>query len=1568
MEPPTDVVQFDPSLRHQLLLRTGSTTGITDSEAAGSAELSVVGRLDPADTEVPGLRVISRFGPVVTGRVKVADVVQVRQHPAVRSLKLSRTYAPTLSVSVPDIRARPVDLPRTAHGSTGGRRPLTGAGVIVAVLDWGLDVTHANFRNADGSSRVLALWDQRGGRTSTSPAPFGYGRVLTSETIDAALRTADPHGTLSYDHAEIDPRGEGTHGTHVTDIAVGNGRAPRSAPGVAPGAGILFVHLRADDTRPEDTLGDSARLLEALDWCLHYVAGLPLVVHMSLGRTGGPHDASPLVVRAFDHVLSTLPGVAIAMSCGNYFDSGMHAECRVPHGGVTELPWEVPAPPRDGSELEIWYSGADRFRVILTDPAGRPLADVALGAEAVVKDGDSVVAAVYHRGGEPNTGSNVIDIFLRPGAPAGTYKVTLHGEQVQDGRADGWIERTTPRSQSRFDPAHATSSSTTGSICNGWLPIAVGAYDAHLPSRPPLHFSSAGPTRDNRPKPDISAPGGAVVAARSSVPTVDGQRQRDGVVAKSGTSMAAPHVSGTIALIFQAAAPRLLPMAVTRWVLLETAQRHPPATEQDQMRYGPGRLNAAEACVLAQAMSATDAVDASPHSPAGAAATSCPHGPGHDITERGISTMTLTSQRPAAVLEWLTAKSAPSEGDPGSDLAESTVGRLTLGMPASLLVSPRAPATVETDLDAAVQISLARTTEHTIITATGGPPSYRVESFGPATFLPSPVVAEFDGIPGVQVISINGGNRILLPANPASPGLRRVDVPGLRSFYGLPPADATRLRNLGADRLAAVASGVTRTAARAMAVPLMRVSLAANGAAAFPVVKVNRGTPAFDAGGVVNGITLPVLQVPLREPHCYLPVIAEEEGKLESINAWDTGAGVSLGPIQFNADRGAFFRFLWRLWTEDRDLFNTELTGPLHWTMALHGDHSDLLVARGGVTDTLHGRGADTAVNALYLQTGLPGATGRDPVYRRAVAAALRNCVVWPHVQEMIIDVSGWWLTPALTAVRAEGIGPLDPQHPDRRTFVLTALLMSAAVRFSGCLHPLLVELRQWTSVADKLAHWEQALGATTGHCPGLSPRLRRQVVHARRIHDQLRRLTGESGPVVENVDERLPIDSESVDPTAASSAPATPTGAAAAVLAAAASRSAQAWNAGKHPTESGVSSSDLATRVAVYVDLAAAAAAATGAGVTGGSLPFDAGCVEAIHQFQATAFAERSQVDGKAGSSTLDSLGLVMRTGMNPVAMANTVAQGRLNSVDARLRTASSNEFAAAKWWQGMVNPGWLGQRFSNGIHLVLARKLRQAEALLLAQRAYLGMTGVQLGTALGITEGHKGARPTARTASMHTYGLAVDVEYMHNPWILGRHIDGGSTPSPAGEVTRDANQSMSLALGRAALLVHGEIITMNSRYLSGLSAGTAGTAWDDLNRRDTALRVYLALAGDVPGARVLVVAHRTVTGVIRSGETDDDAAGRWARSAADDLALLRLGAVTRQNARGNDESVARSNFTGRDPRLGFLSLHRDLVVALRDGAGLAWGAVDFGVSESGDVMHFDCRRDGVGALLRGA
>jgi hypothetical protein len=182
------------------------------------------------------------------------------------------------------------------------------------------------------------------------------------------------------------------------------------------------------------------------------------------------------------------------------------------------------------------------------------------------------VGNVYHQGREPNSLNNRIHIFFYKEAAPGAWEVTIRGLDVIDGLYHAWIEREVgcPKCQSRFHASDADPRSTTGTICNGRRTIAVGAYNRHDPETPVAHFSSVGPTFDGRLKPDLCAPGVSVLAARSRPRTVSGEIPLG--TRLSGTSMAAPHVTGTVALMFEAA-PRPLRIEETHNLLLEAAER-----------------------------------------------------------------------------------------------------------------------------------------------------------------------------------------------------------------------------------------------------------------------------------------------------------------------------------------------------------------------------------------------------------------------------------------------------------------------------------------------------------------------------------------------------------------------------------------------------------------------------------------------------------------------------------------------------------------------------------------------------------------------------------------------------------------------------------------------------------------------------------------------------------------------------------------------------------------------------------------------------------------------------------
>lgn len=526
---------MDPALRELLRIGTGE-----------SQEIEAIIRLESADATVPGVRIVSRFGPIATCRLNAADVPAIRHYPGVQSLKAPRLISPgDQSPGAPEShRMFPSDERRPSS------IPLTGKGVVVGIVDWGCDFRHADFRHDDGLSRLLALWDQRDGYSQSPPEPYGYGRVFPRHSLDEALREPDPYSALDYYPADADRDGTGSHGTHVMGIAAGNGRGGGPV-GIAPEADIVFVHLANRDTGGLANLGQSSRILEAVSFIAETAGNRPWVINLSVGRHGGPHDGCTLVELAFDHLLQEAPGRFIVQSTGNYFDKCIHASDRLVTGEQRVLRLDVDRADITPNELEVWYAGEDYFAVRTESPSGTVSDWTHLDEQTSIIENGDIVGRLYNRAADPNNGDNHIDLFLYQNARPGEWRVTLRAIDTMDGRFHAWLERDSacPGCQTRFVEPDCDNRFTTGTLANSRMPIVVGAYDAHEPAFPPAQFSSIGPTRDGRDKPDIVAPGVGILSARSATGLTS--EESSGYVRKSGTSMAAPHVAGAVALALQ---------------------------------------------------------------------------------------------------------------------------------------------------------------------------------------------------------------------------------------------------------------------------------------------------------------------------------------------------------------------------------------------------------------------------------------------------------------------------------------------------------------------------------------------------------------------------------------------------------------------------------------------------------------------------------------------------------------------------------------------------------------------------------------------------------------------------------------------------------------------------------------------------------------------------------------------------------------------------------------------------------------------------------------------------------
>ncbi|UUL84064.1 S8 family serine peptidase [Sphingomonas qomolangmaensis] len=586
------------------------------AEEGGPDELvSVIVRLREGGGVPAPIRVIARFGLIATCRLRRGDIAAVRTQ--VASMKRPQYYTPTPDTPTPDTAAEnnaaddeewsveaSSDVTfRAADVRRNGELP-TGAGVVVAHLDWGLDFAHPAFRRPDGRTRLLALWDQGARYDAARPNHYGFGRIFTREEIDHALTAPDPRAALGYRWWTSD-RGSGSHGSHTMGISSG-AEYPGGLAGLASDADLIFVDLTTRTPQGPQPLGDSTDLIEGCDLVLRVAGDRPVVLNASLGRQAGQHDGQTLTEQALDAMLLEQPGRAMAMSCGNYFAKAAHASITLDPGEAHAFDLDLAVGSRP-AEVDLWYKKGDAIDLSLTGPGGIAIAPVAGDGRADVIWQGRVVGRLHNRLNDPNNGDSQGSLFLYAGAPAGRWQLVGHGRAIGDGRLHVWIERD-PAGAGRLRLAdHAVDTATTlGTICNGYRTIAVAAYDAHRTDRAPGRFSSAGPTRDGRTaRPGCSAPGVQVLSVRSM--------PRDGREAPpssrmSGTSMAAPYVAGVIALMF-AAAPRRLQIDETRAALFGTLE---PVPATERTRLGAGYCDAVAAVKAARAIDTPTLISGAP--------------------------------------------------------------------------------------------------------------------------------------------------------------------------------------------------------------------------------------------------------------------------------------------------------------------------------------------------------------------------------------------------------------------------------------------------------------------------------------------------------------------------------------------------------------------------------------------------------------------------------------------------------------------------------------------------------------------------------------------------------------------------------------------------------------------------------------------------------------------------------------------------------------------------------------------------------------------------------------------
>jgi subtilisin family serine protease len=627
-------LQYDPRLleeKRRADTDQPASPRITGENEHGQRVVDVIAKLSEEDDKPEGLHIVRHIGNIrnriVTGTAVAKEIEDIR--PKVESIKAARETKLDLFHSIPATQCDPEPLERGAPGFPG----LDGSGVLIGIVDVGCDFRHRNFRHPTGATRIRYLWDQ-----SVDSAPplkdYGYGREFTADDINQALSAGDDAAYQKLGDPPYVPAA-GAHGTHVMDVAAGNGREPArfggkdgpvpaqpSHPGVAPNAQIVFVHLK---TFEGGELGNSRNLLEAVDYIFQKADELqmPAVVNVSLSTSGGPHDGKTLVEQGFAALVTEKAGRAIVTSAGNTYQKQDHLSFTVTPGNDRTIHWRTDPrhtdPETTKNEMEIWYSGKRELAVTLYSPSGKNLGSVPLGATADLWDGKQRVGRISHRYHDPNNDDNQIDIRLphvddaweiklaaQP-LPAATEDPTKKKDKERsesEEEAPGieihaWIEQDDhglSQFEGKTDPFY-----TLSAISCSKATLTVGAFDTadNACLARPFEATSAGPTRlvplaqkkqpTRRDKPDLSAPGVRIVAARA----------QGGVTVLSGTSTAAAHVTGLVALVFQLAlrsGKGPLPYSTIRDILTGGADAlvADPFHPNLQLQLGAGRINGTE--------------------------------------------------------------------------------------------------------------------------------------------------------------------------------------------------------------------------------------------------------------------------------------------------------------------------------------------------------------------------------------------------------------------------------------------------------------------------------------------------------------------------------------------------------------------------------------------------------------------------------------------------------------------------------------------------------------------------------------------------------------------------------------------------------------------------------------------------------------------------------------------------------------------------------------------------------------------------------------------------------------
>ena len=476
-----------------------------------------------------------------------------------------------------------------------------GAGVIVGFVDTGINYTDSLFRNVDGSTRIIGIWDQTNNSDNSNnienetAKPFSafsalYGTQYTAEEINLALNSDNP--------ASIVPtRDENGHGTFLASIATGNRDERAGFSGAAPQASIAMVKLKPAKQYLRDfyLIQDGAEAYQENDIMmgvsyLYFLArkySMPLVVCIPLGTNMGSHMGMSRLGQYLNQV-SLSNGSAVITAAGNETGARHHFRA-VMDADTDEVTAELRVGEREaGFSMELWAENMGAYTVGFISPTGEVARAISVplrGENTVSFLLEQTQITVYTQIADVSSGSQFI--FMRFENPmSGIWRILIRNSLDIRETFHLWLPvRGFITDETYFlRPDPDTTITDPG---NARYPITVTAYD-HTKNSIYIH-ASRGYSLSGRIKPDLAAPGVNILGA-----SVSGRR----LTRMSGTSVSAAHLAGAAAIllnwgVLNANYP-YLNTPVLKSIFVRGAQRNPALTYPNR-EFGYGTLNLYEA-------------------------------------------------------------------------------------------------------------------------------------------------------------------------------------------------------------------------------------------------------------------------------------------------------------------------------------------------------------------------------------------------------------------------------------------------------------------------------------------------------------------------------------------------------------------------------------------------------------------------------------------------------------------------------------------------------------------------------------------------------------------------------------------------------------------------------------------------------------------------------------------------------------------------------------------------------------------------------------------------------------